>query len=144
MNRSSFNPPAVSSRGRSRGPLPLAYGAALVVTYLITGMTRSQVLDDQIGPVASALAEAALFLAIGVASLAVLSPRRVDANAIYPVAAGLIALGLFLLADSVIAVWLCGLPLSRHMSRFAEAAGMIQLAALLLYAVLPSLWHWPD
>lgn len=144
MNRSPFNPPAFSSRARSRGPLPLAYGATLVVTYLVTGVTRSQVLDDQIGPISGALTEAALLLAIGVACLAVLSPRRIDANAIHPVAAGLIALGLFLLADSSIAVWLCGLPLSRHMSRFAEAAGMIQFTALMLYAALPSLWHWPD
>ncbi|MFN7165983.1 MAG: hypothetical protein ACK4NV_03000 [Pannonibacter sp.] len=144
MTRAALDPQAVFPRRRPRGPVPLAYGTALVLTYLVTGVTRSQVLDDRIGMAAGALAEAGLFLASGIACLAVLSRRRTDANASHPAAAGLIALGLFLLADGVIAVWLCGLSLSQHMLRFAELAGMIQFAGLALYALLPSLWHWPD
>ena len=120
----------------------LLYGAALCATYVATGLTRALWLNEAAGPVAAAVWEGALYLVSGVLLLSGLSWKTALSQQAekHPVLTGLLALALYGIADALIAVALCGVPLPRHMARFLESDGRIQLLALLLYAALPLLW----
>lgn len=120
----------------------LAYGGVLCLSYLATGLTRSLWMNSASGTLIAALWEAAVFLVAGVLTLSAwLRPGKLGAKAEqHPVLTGLIALGCFVLADALIAGLLCGVPLLKHLGRFWDLEGRIQLLALLLYAALPLIW----
>lgn len=117
----------------------VAYGLPLCIAYIVTGLVRSLWLDAHAGALPGALLEAAVFLATALATLA--SGWQDQAIRSNPAAAGAGLLLLFLLLDASIAAGLCGVPLTRHFGRFAQAHGLVQLTALILCALLPRFWH---
>lgn len=119
----------------------VGHGAALLAVYLVTGPARATVLDLNLGPLTGSAVEAAAFVLASLASVALgLSRLQSRWPAWEAITVGFGALLLLAVADSVIAVAVCHVPLAGHFARFATLPGMVQAAALLFHALAPVLW----
>lgn len=113
----------------------LRFAALLLGAYLLSGSARAVLVDPAAGPLAGALLEALWLVSAGLLGTALmpwglLTPRRAVALAV--LTALVLALG-----DALVAVFLCGIPVPRHFSRFAQVHGAIQAAAFLTALLLP-------
>ena len=113
----------------------LRFAALLLGAYLLSGSARAVLVDPAAGPLAGALLEALWLISAGLLGTALmpwglLTPRRAVALAV--LTALVLALG-----DALVAVFLCGIPVPRHFSRFAQVHGAIQAAAFLTALLLP-------
>lgn len=113
----------------------LRFAALLVGAYLLSGSARAVLVDPAAGPLAGALLEALWLISAGLLGTALmpwglLTPRRAVALAV--LTALVLALG-----DALVAVFLCGIPVPRHFSRFAQVHGAIQAAAFVTALLLP-------
>ncbi|MBA5775703.1 hypothetical protein H2509_01030 [Stappia sp. F7233] len=115
--------------------------ALLLAAYLASGPLRTHYLDPVAGPLPGAMGEAALFVAVSMASVALVLPRlSPDWTVVHAVTVGSGALLLFAISDAAIATVFCGVPLTGHFARFGTQPGLIQAGALAFHVAAPALW----
>lgn len=117
------------------------HAAALLAVYLVTGPLRATSLDPSLGHLAAAAVEASAFVLASLTNVALfLSRLQCRWTVSDALATGLGALLLLAVADAMIAVTLCGVPLTEHFGRFGTVAGMVQALALTFHVAAPALW----
>lgn len=111
------------------------FTAILLTAYLLSGSARAVLIDPATGPIAGALLEALWLVSAGLLGTALLpwgllTPRRA-------LALGVLTALVLALGDALVAVFLCGIPMPRHFSRFAQVDGAIQATAFVTALLLP-------
>lgn len=115
-----------------------AYFLIVFAAGFLLGTLRTWVVAPRLGEICAVIAEIPLMLAIAwLACGWVLGKIHVRSANLDRIAVGAIALGLLLLAETLVSVALGGATLQEHLRSYAHAAPLIGLAAQLLYACFP-------
>jgi hypothetical protein len=121
------------------------YTGALFAIYIVTGPLRAVRLDPTLGATAGAVVESGLFMPVILfGGTMIPAVFRLTNHPRALLATGLIALALFLIADIVVGIFLCGLSPAEHLSRFLHESGWVQAGALAVFTIFPWLWWRAD
>lgn len=125
----------------------LAGGAYFAVVFALgfaLGVIRVLVTAPRFGATAAVLLEAPVILAASwFAARGCIAAFRVPEGATERLTMGFVAFALTMLAELGLAVLLFGRTMQEHLASYADAAGLVGLAAQLLFALIPFLQRTP-
>jgi hypothetical protein len=133
-------PHVTSAHWRKIGQAGAVYFAVVFVVAFAIGIVRTLVIAPRIGAVNAVLLEAPLI--IGLSWL--VSPWAVKKFSVRPrlserLGMGLVAFSLLMTAEMGLAVLAFGQTLGAHLATYARPAGIIGLAAQMVFGVIPCL-----
>lgn len=118
------------------------YFAIVFGAGFLLGPIRVLLLEPSLGPLSAVALEAPFLLAVMIAAARLIPcAMRLDLRPVTLLACGGLALVMQQMADLAVGIALRGMDLGAQMARFATVEGLIYLALLVLFALMPWLVH---